>query len=114
MQEFAQLKKSLHEKVKLRMDGGVGVRDDSVSDAHSMSRRSSKLHTMKRNNYSEDSENFNLYLLLELIKLEQNPSNSTPKQITPKVGRKTSKRQKISESKEKNDHCFYRTEGRSK
>jgi len=55
------------------------------------SRRSSRASTKKRKNYSEDAENYNLYLLMELINLD---SKFFVQNLSLKTNRQKSKQQK--------------------
>ena len=83
--EFENFKVELHYKVKQRVKENTG-RNISLNPAEdrTLSRRSSsRLSGKKRNNYSEESENYNFYLLLELINetITKNKQKSNFQQI---------------------------------
>lgn len=82
------------------MERNANPKENNKADDGSASRRSSRLSTKKRSNYSEDTENFNLYLLLELINMEADQPLKGNKRKASKAVRSTSKRVKISEEKE--------------
>lgn len=97
-QEFQDLKEKLNLIVKDRISNNSLVRQDSMNDDGSASRRSSRLTHKKRNNYSEDTENFNLYLMLELVNYEPAGKSNGNKRTASKVERSVSKRFKINEA----------------
>ena len=62
---------TLAKTVGLRMNNSIKIDDDDEPEQLSLSkRRSSRLSGKKKKNYSEDADNYNLYLLLELMKLD--------------------------------------------
>lgn len=98
--EFKELKDSLNKRVKARISVNSVKRQDSAIDDGSASRRSSRLSTKKRNNYSEGTENFNLYLMLELVNHDPKAQTSGAKRSSSHISVKGFKRVKTGEEKE--------------
>lgn len=98
--EFKELKIKLNAIVDERVKKLAEKKDDEQDIDGSISRRSSRLLTKKRNNYNEESENYNLYLLLELINYESTESHNSAKIIEPNEHKTAFKRVKTGENME--------------
>ncbi|CAI2360938.1 unnamed protein product [Moneuplotes crassus] len=96
--EFREVKVTLNEIVNRRVKVLVAAEDEAQIEDGSVSRRSSRLSSKKRNNYSEESDNFNLYLLLELINYDPDWKKQGNKRISSNPYKTAFKRVKISET----------------